>query len=95
MYVQFDAMQLPASDLKEKVAYVPKSGTKKVTVPLVRTDGDVAQLSDGQHDHHVAVLYVNDVAEAVRQRPADDLGGSLHGAVAETSQRVAPDSKTF
>jgi hypothetical protein len=36
MYVQFDAMQLPASDLKETVTYMPKSGTKKVTVPLVR-----------------------------------------------------------
>jgi predicted secreted Zn-dependent protease len=36
MYVQFDAMQLPASDLKETVTYMPKSGKKKVTVPLVR-----------------------------------------------------------
>eukprot|EP01047_Picozoa_sp_COSAG01_P051872 COSAG01_NODE_5395_length_4290_cov_5.110475_3_plen_181_part_00 len=35
-YVQFDAMQLPASDLKETVTYMPKSGIKKVTVPLVR-----------------------------------------------------------
>ena len=34
-YVQFDAFQLPASDMKESVTYMPTQGKKKVTVPLV------------------------------------------------------------
>ena len=34
-YVQFDTFQLPASDMKESVTYMPTQGKKKVTVPLV------------------------------------------------------------